>query len=204
MIKTQILWHFFFKTRIMAATLQLDIIVPPSYSVLLLAVTDASIYPDSPPVVSAPTIEIEIPNFGKKILPFVPLDTNIFASDTLGITEVGCKQSLPDGIYKLKYSVAPAYANYVERTIMRVDRLQEKFDNAFLQLDMMQCDSALKTQASVNLNTINFFIQGAVASANNCAENDALKLYNQADNMLDQFLKSNCGCSGNNYVINFR
>lgn len=84
------------------------------------------------------------------------METNIFGSDTLGITEAGCKQPLPDGIYKLKYSIAPAYANYVERTIMRVDRLQEKFDNAFLQLDMMQCDSALRTQASVNLNTINF------------------------------------------------
>jgi|TARA_B100000497_G_C7693223_1_gene422216 hypothetical protein len=188
----------------MAANLQLDIIVPPSYSVNILAVTDASIYPDSPPIVSAPTIEIEVPNFGKKILPFVPLDTNIFGSDTLGITEAGCQQKLPDGIYHLKYSIAPAYLNYVEKTIMRVDKLQEKFDNAFLQLDLMQCDMALKTQASVNLNTINFFIQGALASANNCAETEALKLYNQADNMLDKFLKSNCGCSGNNYVINFR
>jgi len=188
----------------MAATLQLDIIVPPSYSTLLLAVTDASIYPDSPPVVSAPTIEIEVPNFGTKILPFLPLETNIFASDTLGITEAGCKQPLPDGIYHLKYSVAPAYANYVERTILRTDKLQEKFDNAFLSLDMMECDSALKTQASVNLNTINFFIQGAIAAANNCAEQEALKLYNQASNMLDKFLKSNCGRSGNNYVINFR
>lgn len=187
----------------MATDLQLDIIIPPSYSVLLLSVTDASIYPDNPPIVSAPTIEIDIPNFGTKILPFLPSQTNIFASDTLGITEVGCKQSLPDGIYRLKYSVAPAYLNYVEKTIMRVDKLQEKFDNAFLQLDMMECNSALKTQASVNLNTINFLIQGSIASANNCAEADALKLYTQASNMLDQFLKSNCGCSGNNYVLNF-
>ena len=171
----------------MAANLQLDIIVPPSYSVNILAVTDASIYPDSPPLISAPTIEIEVPNFGKKILPFVPLDTNIFGSDTLGITEVGCQQKLPDGIYHLKYSVAPAYLNFVEKTIMRVDRLQEKFDNAFLQLDMMQCDSALRTQASINLNTINFFIQGALAAANNCAEVEALKLYKQAEICLTHF-----------------
>jgi hypothetical protein len=190
----------------MAATLQLDIIVPPTYSTLLLAVTDASVYPDSPPIVSAPTIEIEVPNFGKQILPFLPLETNIFGSDTLGITEDGCKQALPDGIYKLKYSIAPAYINYVEKTIMRVDKLQEKFDSAFLKLDLMECDSALKTQASVNLNTINFFIQGAISLANNCAEQDALKLYTKASNMLDQFIKTNCGCTGNgnNYIINFR
>ena len=185
------------------ANLQLDILVVPTYSVLTLGVTDASVYPTNPPVVSSPSIEINIPGFGTKILPFVPNETNVFTSSNLGITDIGCNQPLPDGIYRIKYSVAPAYANYVERTILRVDRLQEKFDNAFLQLNMMECDRALKTQSSVQLNTINFFIQGAIAAANNCAEYESNTLYAQANNMLDGFLKSNCGCSGNNYQINF-
>jgi hypothetical protein len=185
------------------ANLQLDILVVPTYSVFTLGVTDASVYPTNPPVVSAPSIEIDIPGFGTKILPFVPNETNVFTSSNLGITEVGCNQPLPDGVYRLRYSVAPAYANYVEKTILRVDRLQEKFDNAFLQLNMMECDRALKTQSSVQLNTINFFIQGAIAAANNCAEYESNTLYAQADNMLNNFLKSNCGCSGNNYLINF-
>ena len=185
------------------ANLQLDILVVPTYSVLTLGVTDASVYPTNPPVVSSPSIEINIPGFGTKILPFVPNETNVFTSSNLGITDIGCNQPLPDGIYRIKYSVAPAYANYVERTILRVDRLQEKFDNAFLQLNMMECNRALKTQSSVTLNTINFFIQGAIAAANNCAEFESNTLYAQADNMLNNFLKTNCGCSGNNYLINF-
>ena len=86
---------------------------------------------------------------------------------------------------------------------MRIDKLQEKFDDAFLKLNMMECDSALRTQSNVTLNTINFFIQGSLAAANNCAQKEALKLYNQASNMLDTFIKSNCGCTGNNYQINF-
>ena len=185
------------------ANLQLDILVVPTYSVLTLGVTDASVYPTNPPVVSAPSIEIDIPGFGTKILPFVPNETNVFTSSNLGITDAGCNQPLPDGVYRIKYSVAPAYANYVEKTIIRVDKLQEKFDNAFLQLNMMECDRALKTQSSVQLNTINFFIQGAISAANNCAEYESNVLYTQADNMLNAFLKSNCGCSGNNYLINF-
>ena len=185
------------------ANLQLDILVVPTYSVLTLGVADASVYPTNPPTVLSPSIEIEIPGFGTKILPFVPNQLNVFTSSDLGITEVGHNQALPDGVYRLKYSVAPAYANYVEKTIIRVDRLQEKFDNAFLQLNMMECDRALKKQSSVTLNTINFFIQGAIAAANNCAEYDSNTLYAQADNMLNNFLKSNCGCSGNNYQINF-
>ena len=185
------------------ANLQLDILVVPTYSVLTLGVADASVYPTNPPVVSAPSIEIDIPGFGTKILPFVPGELNVFTSSKLGITEPGCNQAIPDGIYRIRYSVAPAYANYVEKTIIRVDKLQEKFDNAFLQLNMMECDRALKTQSSVQLNTINFFIQGAIAAANNCADYESNTLYAQADNMLNSFLKTNCGCSGNNYQINF-
>ena len=110
---------------------------------------------------------------------------------------------LPDGVYFLRYSVTPAYQNFVEKSIIRVDQLQEKFDLAFMTLDMMQCDLAIKTQQKVTLNSIYYFIQGAIAAANNCAVNEANKLYNQASKMLDNFMKRDCGCSGNNYVTNF-
>lgn len=185
------------------ADLKLDILVISTYNVLTLAIADASTYPNIPPVVTSPLIEIDVPGFGVTALPFVVDNLNIFTSSSLGITEAGNDQALPDGIYKLKYSIAPAVTNFVEKTILRVDKLQEKFDNAFLQLAMMECDRALKTQSSVTLNTINFFIQGAIAAANNCAEYESNKLYIQADNMLNSFLKSNCGCSGNNYQLNF-
>lgn len=183
--------------------LHLDILVIPTYDVNILSIADASTYPTTPPVVTTPTIEISVPGFGTVVLPFVPDDLNLFTSADLGITPTGVNQPLPDGIYRLKYSVSPAYINFVEKSILRIDKLQEKFDNAFLQLNMMECDRALKTQSSVQLNTINFFIQGAIASANNCSEIESTTLYNQADNMLNNFLKSNCGCSGNNYAINF-
>ncbi len=185
------------------ADLKLDILVISTYNVLTIAIADASTYPNDPPVVTSSLIDIDIPGFGITSLPFVIDNLNIFTSSSLGITEAGNDQALPDGIYKLKYSIAPAVTNFVEKTILRVDKLQEKFDNAFLQLTMMECDRALKTQSSVTLNTINFFIQGAIAAANNCAEYESNKLYIQADNMLNSFLKSNCGCSGNNYQLNF-
>ena len=68
------------------ANLQLDILVVPTYSVLTIGVADASVYLTNPPVVSAPSIEIEIPGFGTKILPFVPNEINVFTSSNLGIT----------------------------------------------------------------------------------------------------------------------
>ena len=186
------------------STLKLDILVLPTYNVQTLGIADASVYPTNPPVVSSPTIEITVPSFGTVSLPFTPNEFNIFNSSSLGLSEPGQPLlPLPDGIYYLKYSVAPAYENFVQKSIMRVDQLQEKFDEAFMTLDMMECDMAIKTQAKVNLNTIYFFIQGSIAAANNCAEDTANKLYEQARMMLNNFIRTGCNCSGNNYIINF-
>ncbi len=185
-------------------TLNLDILVIPTYNTYTLGVADASTYPTNPPIVVAPTIEIDVPSLGNVVLPFNVQDFNIFNSTSLGLTLIGEPIiPLPDGVYKLKYSVAPAYQNFVEKSIMRVDKLQEKYDEAFMKLDMMECDRAIKTQQKVNLTTIYFFIQGSIAAANNCALDEANKLYNQADNMLNNFIKNNCYCSGNNYIVNF-
>jgi ribosome-associated translation inhibitor RaiA len=184
------------------STLNLDILVVPTYNVMTLGIIDASTYPDSPPVVTNPTIEITPPGFNKVILTFTVNTLTIYNSDTLGITTDDL-HSLPDGIYYFKYSISPAATNYVEKSIMRVDKLQEKFDEAFMKLDMMECDRAIKTQAKVNLNTIYFFIQGAMAAANNCAIDEASKLYLQAKKMLTYFVNNECGCSENNYLVNF-
>jgi hypothetical protein len=172
------------------ADLKLEILVVPTYNTLTLGIADASTYPVVPAVTS-PTIEITVPGFGMVSLPFNINDFNIFTSASLGITAVGAPLlPLPDGVYYLRYSVTPAYVNYVERTIIRVEKLQEKFDNAFMKLDMMECDLAIRRQQKVNLNSIYYFIQGSIAAANNCAVDTSNKLYTQADNMLNNFIKN--------------
>jgi hypothetical protein len=185
------------------ADLKLDFLVIPTYNVQTLGIADASTYPASPPV-SSPTIEIDVPGFGLVSLPFNINDFNIYTTASLGITSVGDPLlPLPDGVYYIKYSVAPAYQNFVQKTIMRVDQLQEKFDSAFMKLDMMECDAAIRKQQMVDLNSIYYFIQGSIAAANNCAIDTANKLYNQANRMLNQFIANRCNCYGNNYVNNF-
>jgi hypothetical protein len=185
------------------ADLKLDFLVIPTYNVQTLGIADASTYPATPPV-SSPTIEIDVPGFGLVSLPFNINDFNIYTTASLGITSVGDPLlPLPDGVYYIKYSVAPAYQNFVQKTIMRVDQLQEKFDSAFMKLDMMECDAAIRKQQMVDLNSIYYFIQGSIAAANNCAVDTANKLYNQANRMLNQFIANRCNCYGNNYVNNF-
>lgn len=181
----------------------LDLITGCNNNILYLIITDASYYSTNPPY--NPIINITVPGFDSVSLPFVIDSTNVYGSDDLGLSETGVKQKLPDGIYRLEYTIEDVNGEKVasvSKTLMRVDDLMDKFNNAFLKLDLMQCDQDLAKQTSVNLNTIRFFIEGCVAAANNCAEQEAIKLYNKANKMLTHI--SNCGCSGTNYLINFR
>lgn len=184
--------------------LKLDIIVVNTYTTYNMAVVDISTYPTDPPIVDTPWIEIEVPTFGTYSGAFSVQETNVFNSTDFGITTEGNEVPIPDGVYHLKYTVNPAFTYYVEKSIIRVDKLQEKFDKAFMKLDMMECDGAIKKQSKVELNTIYFFIQGAIAAANDCAIIQSQKLYDQADNMLNSILNNDCGYSANNYIINFQ
>jgi len=183
------------------AETKLDIAVLPTYNTLTMGVADASIYENDPPNVSSPTLEVHVPGFGEVFIPFNVNGYLLLDSVAFGISDV--QQALPDGVYRLKYTVSPAYDNYVEKTFLRTDKLQEKFDNAFMKLDLMECDGAVKKQSKVELTTIYLYIQGAIASANNCSLQEAMTLYKKADNMIDRFVKSGCGCSGNNYALNY-
>jgi hypothetical protein len=179
--------------------LKLDILVIPTYNKFTLGIADASTYPESP-AVDSPTIQITIPGFGLISLPFTTNDFNVFNSTSLGLTTVNDSYvPLPDGVYTLTYTVTPAFENFVTKTFMRVEQIQERFDAAFMKLDMMECDMAIKKQQKVHLNSIYYLIQGAIAAANNCAVDAANKLYLQASKMLTSFISNNCNCSGNNY-----
>lgn len=180
--------------------LNLDILVVPTYDVLTMGVLDASSY-DVPP--TTPTLTVLVPGFDPVSIPFAPAQINILNSFNLGLTSLGQDLlPLPDGVYTLTYSIVPAVTNYVTKNVMRVDQIQERFDEAFMKLDMMECDLAIKKQQKVNLDSVYYFIQGSIAAANNCAVETSIKLYQQASKMLNYFSKGDCGCSGTNYTTN--
>lgn len=153
---------------------------------------DTSVYDVDPPVPAPLGLEVKVPGFNVVYPSFTIHTLNTYNSTDLGITTAGNETDLPDGIYCFKYSLD--VNTYVEKTIIRVDKLQEKFDNAFMKLDMMECDQAIKDQSKNTLFTIYFYIQGAIAAANNCANVHSTKLYNQASRMLDEFISKSCGC----------
>lgn len=171
----------------------LDLLHLDSHSVENFVIADISQYPTGF-TISTPTIEITPPGFTMVSIPFTARNIQVYNSNTLGLTTGDCEIiPLPDGVYKLKYSIFPAYKYFVNKSILRIEKLLEKFDKAYVKLDIIQCDLTLKSVKKKELNLIWEYINGAVASANTCAEKQAMELYDRANTALDKFVK-NCSC----------
>lgn len=174
------------------ATPTLDLLVFDTHNATTLAIGDASTYPTGFSV-STPTIEITVPSYPMISLAFVAGSVQVYNSTTLGITTDNCENiALPDGLYKIKYSVYPAYLYYMEKTFLRVDRLMQKFDDVYMKLDMFECDQALKYQEQQKLYDIEDYINGAVAASNKCANKAAVEYYTKANSLIDKWINNTC------------
>lgn len=176
-------------------TLKLDLVYLDTHRADSFAIADTSVYPSGFTPVN-PTMEITVPGFAPKSITFTPSSIQVYNSNSLGITCPECENSnLPDGVYKVKYTMTPAYQYYVERSFMRTNMIYAKLDSYFLKLDFMQCDQAIKEAQKKVLDTIEFFIEGAIAAADKCMDSKAMELYNTANSMLDKLNKNGMpGC----------
>jgi hypothetical protein len=178
----------------MADKPHLDLIFPDIHTSLLLGIGDASIYPVGFTPTS-PTIEIKPPIVNKVTLPFTAGGFMTFNSNDLKITcdaDPCDLADLPDGIWEVKYSIYPATSYSVTKKFIRVFNLLRRFEVAFMKVDMMEANKNVKTQDLEILTQIYFFIQGAIATANDCNYIKAMELYREADKMLSHFLKTKC------------
>lgn len=173
---------------------KLDLLVLDTHNAYTLGIADLSQYPAGFPIVS-PTLQIAPPGFPTVALPFTANSILILNSENLGLSTAGQDQvKLPDGIYRIKYTVNPANLYFVEKTFMRVDAIQERFDNAFMTADFSCADRHFLKAEQEKLNEIYYLIQEAIAAANKCANTLAMNLYNQASKLLDRFLEGKANC----------
>jgi hypothetical protein len=177
----------------MAASPQLDITIQDSFNTYYLSIADISEYPAAWTVSNA-TCEVTVPGFPKKAVTFTAKSVNNYKSSHLGITcneEDDCVP-LPDGIYTVKYSVAPNAVYFVEKSFMRVHQLRCRYGNAFLKADLADnLKSGEKRTLKKELYRVASLMEGAVAEANNCDTEAAYKYYRKASQILDK-LESRC------------
>jgi hypothetical protein len=174
------------------AEVKLDITIIDTHNPFFLGVGDLSVYPNGFNIVS-PSLQITPPGYNSVIVNFTPHNINLYNSENLGITCEGeDKVKLPDGIYKIKYTITPAYKHSVERTFIRVDGLLESLDELFVSLDIAQCDKATSDSDMRKLNEINMYVQFAIASANKCANTYATESYLKALKLIRKYKETHC------------
>lgn len=173
----------------MATTLDLHLV--ETYKLGSIAFADISSYSGNPTNVS---FEITPPGFSKINVSFTPRVVNIYNAYNLGITtDEDAVVYLPDGVYTMKYSVAPNATVYVEKSFMRVAYIESLYKRAFLQVDTgCDCNSDSKAKLKKQLRDIKLLIDGSIAATDDCDYSMATRLYKQAFLMLQNLELCEC------------
>jgi|SRR5581483_6202422 len=177
----------------------LDFVVIDTHNPLTLAVADTSFYPQGFNIIN-PTIEVFPPGFQEAVLNYSPNSITVLNSNSLRITcvpSVDLLTPLPDGIWKVKLSISPPIQWNVERSFLRTEQIQQKLGRAFLKVDLTQCNINAQRENMRVIDEISFYIQAAIAAANQCNDILAMNLYRTANTMLDNFERGRCSGTTN-------
>lgn len=165
---------------------QLSLEVPETNNCSVFRVVDTSTYSNKIPITCA-KLEITSPGYNQPVVIDVTLATDpqtqnlinfsyILNGCTLGIQTVGCGEEseiLPDGIYKLKYSVSPNDKVYVEYNYLRVCQTLNIYYNELCKLELHACEPSADIKESLNeLRLIKSFIDAAKAKVEQCNDLD--------------------------------
>lgn len=172
----------------------LDFTIVDTHNPLTIGIADISFYPTSYTVTN-PTYEITPPSFPKVAIVYGESEVLFLNSNTLNITCVSSPALLtvlPDGIWTIKQSIAPAITFNIEKKFLRTTNIEQKFGKAFLKTDLIECNQDVRIEQMKVLDEVFFYIQAAIAAANQCNYILAMKLYTNANTMLDNFIKGSC------------
>lgn len=164
----------------------LSLEVPDTYNDEILRIIDTSLYAEDLPVTCG-LLQITSPGFSVPVQ--IELSENfnlVLNACTLGIQLTDCLselQPIPDGIYTIKYTVAPADLVYVEYKHMRVTQILNDYHKALGKIELKGCDpeDCVKDQLK-ELRLIKSFIDVAKAKVeyhHDCHEGMELLKYAQ-------------------------
>jgi len=151
----------------MASKHQLSLELPDTNNIKVLRLFDTSYYAEGL-TVDCGKLLITSPGFNMpvviEVLPHFNLVLNACA---LGLQSTGCgeySQVIPDGIYKINYSVSPNSNVFVEYDYLRVTQTLNKYYNLLAQLELSGCEPDADVKEQLNeLRLIKSFIDAAKA-----------------------------------------
>lgn len=175
----------------------LSLEVPDTLNSCVLRVIDTSVYDEDLPI-DCPTLWITPPGFFQSYsdTSIVPGFTSNLTNCDLGIQVDNCGTLITnfvDGIYVIKYSIAPHDKVYVEYNHLRITKALNLINKILCCLDINGCEPDAVTKAKIR--EVQFYytmIKGAKAKVEYCHQpTKGMEIYNYAYKML---LKLSCGC----------
>jgi hypothetical protein len=170
------------------ATNNLDLTLYNTHSLTTIGFADLSTYGVPPTNMS---FEVTPPGWNTVNLFFTPSTVNVYNASNFNIP-VG-QSNLPDGIWNVKYSVAPNQTTFVEKSFMRVEGILCKYGRNLLA-SISQCDTNNSDNKRIQsqLQSIKILIDGSIAATNMCDFETACKMYTKANSMLDKLMPCDC------------
>lgn len=176
-------------------TLSLE--APNTLNECILRIVDTSVYMSIP--VSCPKLQITVPGFSTSVeiegvLP--GFNYNLTACD-LEIQRSGCGtmfNSLPDGIYVIKYSVSPNDVVYAEYNHLRITKALDKLNKRLCELDIAKCAPNETTHKKLRLlGDIHTYLLAAKAKVEVCHRpSEGMQVYEYALSLLDKMDCRSC------------
>lgn len=177
-------------------TLSLEI--PDTLNDCIMPIMDTSYYAEDVPVECA-FLDVLVPGFSCAVRldvtpPFCLI--NLTACDLeLQTKECGVRfDSLPDGVYSIKYSVAPNEYVYVEYNHLRITTFMKKFNEVLCGIDLATCDPLPEVKEKLKeLRLIEMLIKAAKAKVEFCHKpSQGMDLYEYAKKRLDKLACTVC------------
>jgi len=173
-------------------TLSLDI--PDTLNECILPVMDTSIYHEDVPVECA-YLDVLPPGFSTAAR--VEVEQNFCKLDLLAcdinlqFDDCGVRfDSIPDGVYVIKYSVAPNEHVFVEYNHLRITEAMIKFNKVLCGLEVAACDPAPEVKEKLKeLRLIEMLLKAAKAQVEFCHNpGRGMDIYEYAVRRLDKLL----------------
>lgn len=178
----------------------LSLEAPDTLNLCQLRVVDTSVY-NADAEIKCPLLQITLPGFNYSVLIEEPdiapgFMLNLTACD-LEVQTQNCGtefNTLPDGIYVLKYSVSPNEYVYVEYNHLRITKALLMYKDILCELDMGACEPDTELEKKLkDLNQIRMYLEAAKAKVEICHEpSKGMELYNYALKLLKKYDCQSC------------
>lgn len=175
----------------------LSLDIPDTLNINVLRVVDTSVY-STDLAVACPTLQILVPGYTDPVqVTMVTGGETIITACSLGIQSTNCgtlQSELPDGIYVIRYSVAPNDKVYVEYNYLRVTAAMNKYYNIFCNINLSGCEPLSPEKEKLNkLRLLRSMLDGAKAKVEYCHNADqGMAIYNYASKQLDKLSCTYC------------